>query len=712
MRKNLDWKCCIKGENDFFDAQVPGNAQLDYAIAHNWGDVNFGDNCKAYKPLEDCGWIYRAEFKAENKNDLWFVSEGIDYECDIYLNEKQLMHNIGLYKKIELDISELAEENNVLEVHIQPVPKDKIGLVDSRDEAAQTTKPTVSYGWDWHPRLIPSGMWQDAYLEMRGENFISCVDVTYVLDEALENAAVHFEVTGSENAVIKLYKPDGNIAYEGSEKDFLLQNVELWWCNGQGKPALYTYEVTAGENTASGRIGFKKVELVMNEGAWDEPVDFPKSRSVPPVTVCLNNRRIFAKGSNWVAPEIFFGTLTKERYDELLKLVRDANMNILRCWGGAVVGKESFFDLCDEYGILVWQEFPLACNNYRDTDYYLDILEQEAASIIKRVKNHACHALWCGGNELFNRWSGMNDQSLALRLLNKLCYDLDRNKPFLPTAPVMGMGHGHYLFYDQDIDKTVFELYSESRCTAYSEFGVPSISSMEKLKEIIPEEFLDNPMPGTPWQTHHGFYAWDAKGIDTWLCITMIEKFFGKDLSLEDMIAYSQFLQAEGLKFIFEEARRQKPYCSMAMNWCFTEPWITAANQSIVSYSDEPKPAYYEVKNALRSVLPSLRMTKFVYAEGDTFSGELWLLNDSPDKVEAQIEVSLLYDGKEEKILTWNTGLTEINTNKKGHIIQFSVPQCKDKIAKICLKSQYGSSTYSFLTVPKAKEADFHAMNG
>jgi beta-mannosidase len=116
--------------------------------------------------------------------------------------------------------------------------------------------------------------------------------------------------------------------------------------------------------------------------------------------------------------------------------VKEANMNILRCWGGAIIDKEPFFELCDEMGIMVWQEFPLACNNYLGTKGYLAVLEQEATAIIKRLRKHPCLTLWCGGNELFNSWSRMTDQSLPLRLLNKLCYEEDQNTPFINTSPL------------------------------------------------------------------------------------------------------------------------------------------------------------------------------------------------------------------------------------------------------------------------------------
>ena len=139
--------------------------------------------------------------------------------------------------------------------------------------------------------------------------------------------------------------------------------------------------------------------------------------SVAPAQIELNGRKIFAKGSNWVNPEIFPGTITEKRYEELLSLALQAHFNMLRSWGGGIINKDAFFELCDRMGILVWQEFPLACNCYPDTSRYLKVLEQEATSIIRRLRKHACLAIWCGGNELFNNWSGMTSQSLPLRLL-------------------------------------------------------------------------------------------------------------------------------------------------------------------------------------------------------------------------------------------------------------------------------------------------------
>jgi len=716
MRINTKWQASIKDENDFFVARVPGNLQCDYAAAHNYGDVNYGNNCLEYAWMEEKAWIYKTEFEniSEKEKRLFFVSEGIDYECDIYINSKHILHHVGMMEKIEVDITDYLCEKNILEVSIEPPPKDPECKTVDRSQAAQCTKGTISYGWDCHPRIIPTGIWKETYFENRGDEFLSYIEPFYELNDDLTKAELRFETNLKEGVYITLFDPDGKIVYTGYDLNISLDNIRLWWCNGQGEAALYKYVAKTKENEVSGFIGFKKVELVMNEGAWNEPSDFPKTRSAAPITVKLNGRKIFVKGSNWVSPEIFYGNINYDTYHRLLILVKDANMNAIRCWGGKFADKKEFFDICDKYGIMVWQEFPLACNNYRGTKEYLEILEIEAISIVRAIRPHACHIMWCGGNELFNRWSGMTDQSLALRLLNKICYEEDRNKPFIMTSPLMGMGHGHYMFHDKNTGKTVYDIFHNAKGTAYPEFGVPSISSIEQLKKIIPPEDFEKIEPDTVWQTHHGFGAWDVGDHDTFLCFSQIDRVCGKQDSLEDYIECSQTLQGEGLKYIFEEARRQKPFCSMAMNWCFNEPWITAANLSIVSYPATPKKSYYCVKDALRPVLPSLRAYGFKYTAGDEFKGELWLLNDSDNEVETSIEAYLEIDGVKKHILTWNTEKTNKNTNLKGHTISFKIPKDTDGEFKVVLKSSVGESAYRFICFKKeeVKEAYTNLLNG
>jgi beta-mannosidase len=685
-------------------ATVPGAVQLDIAKAENYQPFYYAENWKDYLWMEDNFYTYRSTFKKQELapgERFCFISKGIDYQFEIYLNSEKLFEQEGMFSYVSLDLTAKLKESNTLLIKVFPAPKLHARPAD-RSQASQSVKPAVSYGWDWHPRLLPLGIWDETYLEVQPSSFINDIYVNYQLNNELSKADISLEVSGrnlkgnrfqwsllDKNGLV-VSKAEGSIENDNFTSYVTFGNPTLWWPHDQGEPYLYSsvFQLinSAGEilQTSTSKIGFRRIKLVMNTGAWLEPSIFPKTRSVAPMQFEINSRRIFCKGTNWVNPEIFPGIINRDRYLKLLTLAKEANFNILRVWGGGIVNKEPFFDLCDEMGILVWQEFPLACNNYPDDPHYLKILKQESSSIINRVKKHPSHALWGGGNELFNVWSGMTDQSLALRLLNSQCLELDPATPFIPTSPVMGVGHGNYLFVDWPGKEEVFQEMARSKFTAYTEFGMPSAASVDLLKTIIPQEELWPPKPGTSWESHHAFNAWDGKG---WLCQDIIEDYFGISGSLEVLVANSQLMQGEGYKCIYEEARRQKPYCSMATNWCYNEPWPTAANNNLVSYPNTPKPGFYAVKNACRPVLSSARFSKFKWREGEMFYADIWMLNDFYKDLPAGIvTIKIVADGSEISLLKWEYPEMKANINQSGPTVRFRLPAWKTDRFKIILE--------------------------
>jgi beta-mannosidase len=278
----------------------------------------------------------------------------------------------------------------------------------------------------------------------------------------------------------------------------------------------------------------------------------------------------------------------------------------------------------------------------------------------------------------------MNDQSLPLRLLNALCYELDPATPFNATSPLQGMGHGNYVFRDIYTHIEVYERMNNAKFTAYTEFGVPSPSSVELLKSIIPVNELWPPQPGGSWESHHAYKAWVG---DTWLMQSMIEDYFGKSPNLEELVKHGQLIQGVGYKYIFEEARRQKPFCSMAINWCYNEPWPTAANNNIVSYPAIPKPAFYEVKNACRPVMASATIEKFEWKPGESFRTQLWVLNDSPQKCGATgVDAFLVKDNEKLNLGHWDFPGTEANRNLKGPAFSGIIPGWPNGLFKLLIE--------------------------
>jgi beta-mannosidase len=673
---------------DWIPASVPGAVQLDWARAKGLPDPAYGQNVRLYDGLEDFHWLYRTRVPGAGLDPgeaLVFACGGVDYACEVRLGGRIVQRHEGLFTPFEIDLGGIPA-GTPLEVLVRPAPK-RPGAPPDRSQASHVCKPAVSYGWDWHPRLIPLGLWAGAGFVARPAAHLGPVDFAYLLDEGLATASVTVTVGPlAGTATWRLLDPEGVPVAEGSLGPSELRRPRLWWTHDQGRPELYTLEVSAsGGDTYRRPVGFRRVRLVMAEGGWDQPERFPKSRSHPPITVELNGRVVFAKGSNWVNPELFPCAVTAERLQPLLRLARGANFNLLRSWGGAIVNPEAFFDQCDALGLLVWQEFPLSCNLYPDDPAYLRVLDQESRSVIRRLRQHPSLGIWGGGNELFNAWSRMTDQSLPLRLLNRNCYDLDPGTPFLPTAPVDGMGHGDYRFRDGE-GREVFEIFQRAGNTAYSEFSSPGPSPAAYLKSFIPEAELWPPRLGTTWETHHAFGAWEADPT-SWLCLGTLEHYFGPSPDLETMVQRGTWLQCTGIQAIFEEARRQKPACAMALNWCFNEPWPTAAGHSLVNWPSEPKPAYESVRLACRPVLASARFGKFQWRAGETFAAELWLLNDSPEGLEAgEVEVTVEAGGVTVRLGRWTFPSVPPGKNLRGPRLEAPLPEADGEAFELCLR--------------------------
>lgn len=663
MKKEFCWQLgfCenlheIPGE--MFPAAVPGAVQLDWARCKDlppyWKGVNFRD----YKWMEDKFWLYRTElsFDIRPQQRAWLCFEAIDYQYRICIDGEILLDGEGMFTPIRLDVSRFSGGQHELCVWIYPAPKADDS--DTRDQARESCKAAACYGWDWHPRLVSLGIWGEAWLEIDSMSAITALEARYRLSDDLRTCTIDVELESAHTGPFRVLLLDGTdiaVRVETQEKTLCieLENPKLWYPRGYGAQPIYTIRALAlGPDGAvlaqrQRKIGLRRSRLVMNEGAWREPSGMPKSRSDAPATLEINGRRIFAKGSNWVNAQIFPGQMTREHYDTLLTLAADAHMNILRIWGGGFINKESFFELCDEKGIMLWQEFPLACNEYPDKDEYLAVLAHEAPLIVRRLRTHPSLVLWCGGNELFNSWSGMTEQHHALRLLDSICYQEDRFTPFIMTSPLNGMAHGHYINYDEDTGLETIELFNHAHNTAYTEFGCPGMSQVEYLRTFMEEEDIRDFRPENEvWREHHAFEAWREK---SWAREEEAEYFFGGYEDIDDLCRKTSFIQAMCYKSNFEAMRRQWPHAAMALNWCFNEPWPTAANNSLVSWPDSPKAAYYAVAQALRPQLASLRIPHHLWHSGETFSAEIWMLNDSPEVLEGgRVELYYCCDGEEE----------------------------------------------------------------
>jgi beta-mannosidase len=677
-----DWKLArmkrrTESPGEWIPARVPGAVQLDWARAKGLPDFTFGQNVRQYDGLEDFYWLYETrvpEFTSSADARVFLVLRGVDHRCDVRVGDRKVASSEGISKVVEIEVTGAAS-GTAVQVLIYPAPKRK-GCAPDRTQANNVTKAAVSYGWDWHPRLIPLGLSDECGFEVRPSSYIADVDFGYELSDSLDAASLSVKVTlggprcGHEWTLLD---PAGACVARGTRSKGKLAGPRLWWTHDHGEQALYTLRVVLESgDTLVRRVGFRRVRLVMYEGAWEADQSMPKGRDVPPVTIELNGRKIFGKGSNWVNPDVFHGRVSADNYRALVALARGAHFNLLRCWGGAPASKDAFYEICDEMGILVWQEFPLACNLYPDDKDYLSELDLESRALIRRVRQHPCLGLWVGGNELFNAWSRMTDQSLPLRLLNSNCLELDPRTPFMPTSPIEGMGHGDYRFRNRGRD--VFQTFQQARCTAYSEFGCPGSSPVAYLKKIIPEAELWPPKMGTSWETHHGVNAWEPDPT-TWLCSAILAEYFGPAPDLETLVSQSTWLQGEGYRSVYEEARRQQPRCSMALSWCYNEAWPCAANNSIINWPSEPKPCYEKVRDACRPVLASARIPRFQWRAGEEFSAELWILNDTVEALPAgEVRATIVAGNERISLGGWKFGEVKSQSATPGPRLSLALP--------------------------------------
>lgn len=695
-----------------FPAAVPGGAQTDYAKAKNMPPFYFGVNFRDWAWMEDVYWHYTAplDFALSEGQTAELVFKGIDYQYRITVDDDLLCEGEGMFSTVRCDVTKYA--GKTVEVLIYPCPKaDDSG---DRNQARMSCKAAACYEWDWHPRLLTAGLWDEAELIIHDAVSVRTIECSYRLSDDFSSCAVHADVTVTAECDVVLQLLDGetvvaetvSAAEKGTASfDLIIDAPKLWWPVGYGEQHRYTLRAKAGESILDRKVGFRRSKMVMNEGSWIEPTRFPKSRSDAPATLEINSRRIFAKGSNWVNAQVFPGEMTAEHYDSLLTLVKDANMNILRIWGGGFVNKDVFFDLCDEKGIMVWQEFPLACNEYPDDDHYLSVLEKEATAIVRKLRSHPCVVLWCGGNELFNNWSLMTDQHHALRLLDRVCYTEDRFTPFIMTSPLNGMGHGHYVNYDETIGEETITVLRHAYNTAYTEFGAPGAADAEYIKKYCTlEDYADCSAENAVWTAHHAFGAWQNQ---TWLRSPEADYYFGGYDSLEDLIGKTQFIQSMAYRSYFEEMRKQWPHCSMALNWCLNEPWPTFANNSIIAWPDIPKPCYEAVKAALRPQLASLRIDRHLWWGGETFHADIWLMNDSIDELPAG-KITAYYAFGDGELIEWGelkSAVLAPQTNRHLGSIDIALPADFEGMIRIVLKVEGHPDMDSDYSYPCRKKA-------
>lgn len=735
-KKYLSGKWKLYNENYAVNACVPGDISDDLLKAGIIEDPYYGDNADNCLWIVKSDWVYEKEFVfgGEESDEIFLCFDGVDTFAEVYLNGVAIGETSNMHRLYEFEATNVINRgNNLLRVKMRNV-FDKFGKNGEKkynsifnDDRVFIRKAQCHFGWDWAPKLPGYGIYRDVYVKSRKKGELSEVTVNADIGGAVTfrlNFKEKFE--GETIIIVSLNGEEkARVAEKTCGKRKLLnvfvKDPELWFPNGYGEQPLYDYSIVQkkdGEvySRTDGKLAFRKAEL--------EQISVNSTRNS--FAIKINGRKIFAKGSNWVPADCMTGRITDEKYKFLITAAKDAGFNILRVWGGGIYEKDCFYNLCDEAGILVWQDFMFACSDIPDDDFgFVKEITAEAECQVKRLCGHPCVALFCGENEVSGSFTPEVDEKYSVfalhYLLRGVCGDIAPNIPYIRCSPFAfadtendvceGDGHNNLseicLFsssfkgfdaaeYSVTDDKEVLALkvknyetfVEETKCNFSSECAVMGAANYSSLLKFAPKEeiildsdFFRKRFLGNPYTYVMPNFFDRQKAI--------AEAAFGKISDVEDLFKKVNKMQSDIMKTEILYARCNGE-SSGFMNWMYNDVWPTGT-WSVIDYFLSKKPAYYQMKRCFvqRGAL-LLRVGNDYYVV---------VLNDKPENVALDVKVKFCdYFGKEfygynvkEKISAFYSGLIKISMPKDKR----SYMQIEGKIGETNVLDTYDFERYS-----------------
>ena len=629
-------------------ASVPGNFELDLFRAGKIEDPYFGVNLWDLYQYENYHLFYFRKFKADPTKRYELCFDGIDTFADIYINGKIVLHANNMLIGHSTSIEGLQEENEIL-VHIYPTMlearKDEYSMVSWQNTiygagALRIRKPAYMFGWDILPRAVSGGIFKDCYL--REQTHARIKDVCYYVTEVdteKQEAKLWF-VYNTEIEDDRLYG-QYSIQIEGECKNYVfsceqdlwhtsgkihmipVQNCQFWYPKNYGKPNLYkTVAILKKEGVEVDRyefnVGIRKVELVRTSIMEGEDLREGK------FGFRINNKDIFVLGTNWTPLDIY-PSKNDERLPMMLKHMKDIGCNGVRCWGGNLYESKEFFDFCDENGIIVWQDFALACGLYPSDDAFCDEMRKEAKYIVKKLRNHPSLCLWAGDNEcdMFCSWNERDPQNIRVtrEVFPRVIDEEDFKTPYLPSSPYID---GIAFQSKKPLSEThnwsrewiKSESYKDAPACYQSEIGYQASPSPKSMKKYLSENCL------FPWKDeevseHYGIDignveqcahtpAMEQKPSHTTFILPksdeQMKNLFGRNASnLDEYAKMSQISQAEAFKFFIERMRVDKPHRTGIMWWNLFDGYPVHSN-AVIDYYGERKLAFYYIQRSQEPV--------------------------------------------------------------------------------------------------------------
>lgn len=626
-------------------ATVPGNVELDLLAAGIIKNPETGKNIYDLRKYESYQWWYFREFETpqlKEDEEVEIVFEGLDCFGNIWINDQLVGKTDNMLVEHSFNITSLLkhEGKNKIYIRIDPAvfeaQKYTISTIGSRSmlshEQVNIRKAPHMYGWDIMPRLISAGLWRSVTLEIKKPvRFEQVYWMTNSVDVTGRQAQLIFDwqiSTGYMSAdgltmEISLTK-EGNLVYNNrfpllsfcGRQNISLNNVDFWWPKGYGNPNLYNYIVRILDqknqvlDEKEQRIGIRTAELIHTDITHeDKPGEF---------VFKINGEKIFVRGTNWV-PLDALHSRDKTHFDEAIKMTADLNCNMIRCWGGNVYEDNDFFSLCDENGIMVWQDFAMACTVYPQNDDFLEKIRKEAIKVVLKLRQHPSLVLWSGDNEIdesvgwpFRKKIDPNINKISREVLPLVIWEYDPVRDYLPSSPYHSQEYFKegsnnslrpevHLWGPRGYYKAPF--YIETNAHFVSEIGYhgcPNLSSLEKM--FSPEQVY-------PWDNNKNWnFEWQTKatrphpqytGLDgrNSLMVKQVNALFGEcPEDLDQFIFASQATQAEAMKFFIELWRMDKFRKTGIIWWNLRDGWPIISD-AVVDYYNSKKLAYYYIKN-------------------------------------------------------------------------------------------------------------------
>lgn len=652
-----DWTFGQSRLSKRYPATVPGVVHTDLMANGVIDDPFFGLNERGIQWVDKEDWVYEKEFTPDpnlmNQDNIDIVFEGLDTYADIFLNDSLLIVADNMFRIWKADAKPfLKAGKNTLKILLHSpiaidMPKweslpnqyragndqsENGGILD-RKLSVFARKAGYHYGWDWGPRLVTSGIWRDAYLEGWSNARINNVyvrqhDVTsksatikneIEIESDLDMKGVVVTVTDSGTGkIVGRRKCNLNRGLNKISVDFIVRNPRLWWCHNLGKPELYTFTTTVkcpGGNTLSHseRVGLRDVKIVTD----------PDAKGTMQFYFVLNGVPVFAKGSNYIPQDNFLPRVTPERYEQTIRDAVEANMNMLRIWGGGIYENKIFYDLCDEMGVMVWQDFMFACSMYPATGHWLENMKMEARDNLIRLRNHPSIVIWCGGNECLDAWFNWGwkgkhekiDREQALRMENEMKTQYFEALPQMMTlyapdsfywtnSPFSGEfkgsdginGDRHY--YGVWQRKHPISQYNNEKSHFFSEYGVQSFPQYSTVVKYAPDTTThDIDSDVMMWHQRGGE---NANSLIAWY----LESEYRQPKDFKELLYINQVFQADAMRTAIESHRRNMPYCMGSLLWQHDDCW-PVASWATRDYYGNWKAAHYLSRKAFENVIVS-----------------------------------------------------------------------------------------------------------